>query len=81
MLFTFDRLTGFIDYFESIEDVAKFWGVRPEVAQYVLDKGLSFMDYFLDEVAEDDKQRTNERIYGQNFRFDCRTELAGKRAN
>lgn len=53
MLFTFDRLTGLIDYFESIEDVAKFWGVRPEVAQYVLDKGISFMDYFLDEVAED----------------------------
>ncbi|MDT2842635.1 hypothetical protein P7H44_07815 [Vagococcus lutrae] len=50
MLFTYDRLSGYTDYFESIEEVAEFWGVRPEIAQYVLDKGLSFMDYFLDEV-------------------------------
>ncbi|MCO7151723.1 hypothetical protein PML95_09995 (plasmid) [Vagococcus lutrae] len=50
MLFTYDLLTGYTDYFESIEDVAKFWGVRIEIVRYVLDKGIVFMDYMIDEV-------------------------------
>lgn len=52
MLFTYDTETGITDYFESIEDVARFWGVRNEIVKYCLRTGIVFMSYIIDEVIE-----------------------------